>query len=347
MLVSERRVRQEKEQTLSLCPPITEKTTMNINISGRCNQQCIYCLYHHIGAHKKGCLIDDDLFYRVTREAYELGVREIGLYTSGEPLLHPGVYKYIAYLKKLGFTYVYLSTNGLLCTPERLEKLVEAGIDSIKFSISAASEESFLKHHGTTGFQKVLDNMRYAWEYRKRSGKDYKLFVFSIITNLNRHEVDTMKKLFTPYCDELVMQQAVNMLSFFCGHEGLYAEGKSADLHVPGSILPCSMLFNRIVVTSTGFLSICCYTDLDFTAIADLRECSLHDAFYSEEYQALREKHLTGRVENTICNRCVYGVMESMEPVTSQLGFASGRLDPMDISGQIAEIAKNRPRNDR
>ena len=48
--------------------------TMNIEIVNMCNEKCIYCEYSAQGLHRQGGFIDDELFYKVTKEAKELGI---------------------------------------------------------------------------------------------------------------------------------------------------------------------------------------------------------------------------------------------------------------------------------
>ena len=47
--------------------------------------------------------------------------------------------------------YVFLTTNGSLAKPEYIERCMEAGLDSLKFSINASDDEQFRVHHGCEG----------------------------------------------------------------------------------------------------------------------------------------------------------------------------------------------------
>ena len=46
--------------------------------------------------------------------AYELGTREVGMYATGEPFIVPELASYIKLAKDIGYTYVYLTSNGAL-----------------------------------------------------------------------------------------------------------------------------------------------------------------------------------------------------------------------------------------
>jgi len=334
---------------LSVCPPITEKTQINIDISTYCNQKCIYCLGNHIGEHDHNHFINESLFYRVAREAFELGVREIGVYASGDPLTNPKIYDYIAFLKELGYTYIFTSTNGLLCTPDNMKKLASAGLDSIKFSISAASEKQFTAHHGVSGFEKVYDNIKFAWEYRKANGLKYKIYIFSIITKQNMHEVENMRNAFKPYCDEFLTSKMLNPFNAYIGCERLFDEQPADDISISViNKLPCSMLFSRVNINAEGHLCICChqYTGPGAIAVsvADLNNTSLKDAYYCDAFKVIREKHISGNIQNTICNRCINGTQETMYSIRSACTGEPFSLDSIDIS---AVVDKAFPKNHR
>ena len=78
-----------------------------------------------------------DEFKRITKEMHEAGVEEIGLFYLGESLMAPQLtIDACRYLKEeLGMPYVFLTTNGSLASRKVLLGLMEAGLDSLKFSM--------------------------------------------------------------------------------------------------------------------------------------------------------------------------------------------------------------------
>ncbi len=289
--------------------------TLNIEITSKCNEKCIYCSYEVGGTHNRLKNIDSDLFYRITKEAYDLGITDVGLYLSGEPLMNPNIYNYVKYLKELGFKYVYISTNGLLCTPQNLRKLVEAGIDSIKFSLAAATKDSFVKHHGVDAFEIVRDNMKYAYEYRKQTGKKYALYAFCILTQFNRNEKIMMQKEYGEYVDEIMF---VNVIDYIIPVKGfreylMLDEDKMKDPE-PRIDLPCSLAFNTIVVDEDGYLHTCCYKHKS-SIVADLNKVSLKEGLYSDEFISIRRRLLEKDVKGLICEACCTTNGENMKEV--------------------------------
>ena len=315
--------------------------TMNIEIVNMCNEKCIYCEYSAQGLHRQGGFIDDELFYKVTKEAKELGITDVGLYITGEPFLNPLLDKYIYYLKKeLKFDYVYLSTNGILCTSDNLIKVVEAGIDSIKFSVSSSERENFKKHHGVDAFDKVLDNIKFAYKYREENQLDYALYMFCIITRYNEHEKEKMKELYEKYVDEIVCLNVISSPYVKGVRELLGTQMREAGLTeiicMENLTLPCEELFNKIVVNAEGYLCVCCHeTRSGYTCVENLHEISLKDAVYGEKMKKIRQMHIDKKICGTICEDCISGSIHEIVPFEQKLCNKGTRISVVEVSEEI------------
>lgn len=321
-----------------LHPDYTGKT-LNIEITTRCNEKCIYCFYELEGTHERFKNIDERFFYRVTKEAYELGITDVGLYMTGEPLMNPKVYDYVKYLKDLGFAYVYISTNGLLCTPENLRRLVEAGVDSIKFSLAAATKNSFIKHHGVDAFELVRDNIKYAYEYRENTGAEFGLYAFCIITKFNVHEKELMEQEYGPYLDEIVFTNVLDNIVPTKGVKEFLMLDEDVKENKPRGEMPCPLVFNGIAIDENGFLHICCSANRESTKIADLNKMSLKEGVYSDQYVAFRKRILDNDITGTFCEICCNGSTD-ISQVDNLIELESGSVEVLPHLDATEEIKK-------
>lgn len=127
-------------------------TDLRISLTDRCNLRCTYCMPKEIFGPdyvflKKNEWLRfselDDLVEAFVR----LGVRKVRL-TGGEPLLRPGIDKYIYGLKHVHqIEDVALTTNGLRLA-ERVGELREAGLDRVTVSLDALDPEIAGKMNG-------------------------------------------------------------------------------------------------------------------------------------------------------------------------------------------------------
>lgn len=335
MTISDRIHNNRIEKEKNLYPDYTGKT-MNIEITSLCNADCIYCPCVASGSTKKRNFIDEDFFYRITREARELGVSDVGLYVNGDPLMNELLFKYVEYLKKeLHYSYVFISTNGILCTHENLERLAEAGIDSIKFSVSASNPKSYLQHHGRDAFEKIVDNIRYADEYRRKNNLNYKLYMFSILTRYNIAEKEEIEKVFGGFVDEIVFKSVAEGTEKVIGMKELLMIDEEIETESPR--IPCNFLFDRIVISERGYLYVCCDLESTLGIVEDLKNKSLKDVLYGERMVSIRKMHLDNNVKGTLCDLCANGRGGVLKPFSEGLGIESHTIECTDITDRVKE----------
>jgi len=127
----------------------------NIEITTRCNLRCVYC------ARTAGNRAVEDMSLETFSRVLELlpHAYRITLVGLGEPLLHPQVVACVAMAKARG-RRVALATNALLLTPELSERLLEAGLDGISFSLDAPTPELADQVRAGTTLERALANIR-------------------------------------------------------------------------------------------------------------------------------------------------------------------------------------------
>ncbi|MGB0744952.1 MAG: GTP 3',8-cyclase MoaA, partial [Opitutales bacterium] len=118
---------------------------LRISLTDRCNLRCTYCMPKEVFGSdyvflKKSEWLRFSELNELVAAFMELGVRKVRL-TGGEPLLRPGLDKYIHGLKNLHrIKDVALTTNGLGLA-DRVGELREAGLDRVTVSLDALDSE--------------------------------------------------------------------------------------------------------------------------------------------------------------------------------------------------------------
>ena len=116
----------DRPELYTLEPPFPT-TNFLIETSNACNHACIFCAHQKMK--RKIRKIDKNLVFDLLQQAYDLGTREVGFYATGEPFLVPELPDYIKRAKDIGYSYVYLTSNGSVATPERIRAVVDAGLE--------------------------------------------------------------------------------------------------------------------------------------------------------------------------------------------------------------------------
>jgi pyruvate formate-lyase activating enzyme-like uncharacterized protein len=176
-----------------------------IELTGRCNFACSFCARSNqlrgVGD------MDLDFFKRVCREMVEAGVKELGLFYLGESFMVSWLPDAIYYAKRIaGFEYTFLTTNGSLATPQRVQDCMEAGLDSLKFSLNYADAEQFasITRVKPALFNKMLGNIKSARRVRDGGGHECGLYAsFIEYTDAQAGLMGAVVDEIRPYLDEV------------------------------------------------------------------------------------------------------------------------------------------------
>jgi pyruvate-formate lyase-activating enzyme len=337
------RTDRDDARLLSETPPLP--ANMMVELSNACNHACIFCANSYM--QRKIGRIDRDLLFRIMAEAHALGTREIGFYTTGDPFIHKDLAAFTRHAKELGFTYIYISTNGALATPERVKEVIDAGMDSIKFSINAGSRETYKLIHGKDDWDTVVANIDFIANYRKQHAPHVKLAVTCVVTRPVMHEIDAIKARFGPLVDDMwfpycsVQSGQMNAAQALLGFTEQAARSESkvwtgAEAKAERGV--CRLPFNRLHVSCEGYLTLCCVDYQNYLAVADLTKTSLAEAWHNPAFREMRRRHLGGQLSGSLCGNCWLGETGPVEPVDSRL---ADRVDfTRFYSDQQAQVMK-------
>lgn len=299
-----------KEYWKAECPA---PKSVKIEISPRCNYRCGFCA---LRTREKQPLVDMDfgLFQRITEEMRAAGVEEIGVFYLGESFMAPHLLiDCVKWVKKLGFPYVFLTTNGSKADPWIVSELMRAGLNSLKFSMNASDCEQFKSIVGVTDkyFQKSLENLKEA--RRVRDEGKYKCGLYASSIKYDGEQQERMEAFLAenviPYVDQHYWLPLYSMGAIATQREAELGykptagnQGRLGALREP---LPCWSAFTEGHVRADGGLSLCCFDSDGRFQVGDLTKQSFMDAWNSPEFQFIREAHLSKDVRGTVCENCV------------------------------------------
>jgi hypothetical protein len=257
--------------------------------------------------------IDRALFTRIMREAYAAGVREAGLFYINEPFSSQVLPDAVAECKEIGYPYVFLTTNGANATPQKVEAVMRAGLDSLKFSLNFYSPEQLAEvaQVSLRTFERVKYHVKAAYSVRERGMYKTKLYASSIA--FDGKQGAAMRELveeIRPYVDEHYWLPLYGMSGASKAAGWQPKPGNPGRLdNMRAEALPCWAVFTEAHVTADGMLAACCFgTGLDGAlAMADLKTMPFSEAWNSAPFKLLRQAHLAKDVTGTGCEQCVAG----------------------------------------
>jgi len=289
-----------------LTPPFPD--AIKIELTSYCNYNCSFC------ASKRNLRpmgnITPDFLYRILREAKSIGVREIGMFLLGESFLVKALPDYIRYAKQeVKMEYVFITTNGFFCTPDRMIPVIEAGLDSIKFSINAGTRERYKEMHGVDGFDQVIENIKQLSFYlREHNLKKPRTCVSAIYIDQYKEELEDLKRMVLNYVDDFYYLPLYNQAGHVGGGDYTRIVGNPGRLENMAPPIPCWALFNAAKITWKGWLTACCFDHDTAFEIADLNKVSLLEAWDHPKFIEFRKNHLSKKQEllrDSPCGRCL------------------------------------------
>lgn len=141
--------------------PVVSPAIASVNITSRCNSRCCYCDIWE-GTEGFGEPAIEEL-RRLHESFVKLGIKKVSL-SGGEPLLRKDLEEVISVFSK--DMSVSVITNGILLTKERVDSLVQAGVEVIVLSLDTFNPEIYQKLRGVPfkHAQAALEALMYANE---------------------------------------------------------------------------------------------------------------------------------------------------------------------------------------
>ena len=297
----EERVRLKKAmrpELYTLEPPFP-RTNFLLELSNACNHECLFCAHQKMK--RKVGYMKREMVESALRQAYELGTREVGFYATGEPFLVKELPEYIKLAKDIGYEYVYLTSNGSLATEEKIKAVINAGLDSLKFSINAPERKLYEFIHGKDDFDTVVEHLKFLHKYREESGKKYKIFVTGILTRFTENMKDMYYEKFGNLTDEIVFKTVYNQGGYMPEIEYLLKCECDKETY-----RRCNLPFDALCITNEGYLSVENADYENMLIVGDLNKQTLKEAWYGDKMKMVRKMFLTDNMENCICDCCVH-----------------------------------------
>ncbi len=286
----------------SVTPPFPRQ--VQIETSNICNHKCKFCA--HTLMKRPMAQIDRSRFERLVKEAHACGAREIGLFAGAEPLACKNIVEHIQFCKDIGYEYLYISTNGALGNKKLYKRMLDSGLDSIKFSINAGDKEEYISIHGRNDFEKVISNLKFVGEYRKNLGHRVYVGVSFVGMDTTKGSFQNLKSHVSGYIDEIIYYDASNQ------------SGQMHELPNP-PYRECHLPFNKVHISLEGFLKACCNDYENYLAIEDLSKVSMIDAWHSKRFQHLRQMHIENKLEGLVCANCIHASKVAPMPINEVL----------------------------
>lgn len=161
---------------------------VNLEPTNHCNLRCPIC--SRANGTPRGYM-SWEVFTAIVDQCASLGVRHVSLFLGGEPTLHPGLPRMVAYVEKLGMVSG-LHTNASVLTREKSGELLEAGLSQISISFDGETAEEYERMRTGARYQETRSNILTFLETKKSLGLTRPHTIIQTVRPFRREMQDEM-----------------------------------------------------------------------------------------------------------------------------------------------------------
>ena len=273
---------------------------VTVELTNDCNVSCVFCNRQKISMDIG--YIEDKLFYKIIDEmARHLPVKLVPFF-RGEPLMHPQLIPCIKYAKQKGVGSIQMASNALLLDDEMQDRLIEAGIDYLSFSLDTVDPKVYERSR-MFGNLEISSNHVKSMGLKCKERKKKGLSAPTIqVSTINIEEYLPKQKEFIeewlPYVDVVRVYEQ---------HD---EKGRLVDPQIRKSLdifeerKPCRKVFTDMIIYWDGRMALCNYDWNEQRKIGNANTMTLQEAWDSEEYENVRKMHLCNQFDRGICADC-------------------------------------------
>lgn len=276
---------------------------LHLEPTSQCNLRCIMCPQSIDAIKDKHGHMDMDLYRKIIGEAREF-VREINLFFRGEPLLHPHIVDMVRIARKAGIA-VHINTNATLLKGNKIEGLLDAGLDKLTISFDGGEKEAYEQMRRGAKYEKTLENtlsfLRAKAARRPRRPYTTIQVIRFFDPSVPRPTVpDEFVKLF----DGLPVDEFDPIWPH--GWAGTMKDSENFTAAPYGhNFYPCNWLWKSLAVMWDGRIATCCGDFGPADVFGDLKTGTLRDVWNGPQMVRIRTLHREGKLgQLPLCRGC-------------------------------------------
>ena len=305
--------RNENRTYLKDVIPLDTPFNLKVEASSICNLKCIYCAHskknHGVYEGNMSMELMDRILEQSKDFPHKFKVME--MFSFGESLCNPNLEDMICMAKQADVAEkINITTNGLLITKERADKLIDSGVDIIRISLQGIDSKGYEKTCGVKiDFERFVENLKYLYDNRGNTSIRMKIADIAISDIPDGQK--RFEEIFGSIADSIFVERIIPMyadMDYSVISSNIYDNAihgresiKQDEIHKV-----CNRPFYRLRVAADGKVTAaCCDIPNDFH-YGNMNEERLVDIWNGEKRKALLMMQLKGkRFEHPICKTCM------------------------------------------
>lgn len=279
--------------------PLDTPFGITISPCNICDFRCIYCGQ---GDEQRTASMLTLEQFRVLADqlaAFPQAIKQVSFVANGETILNPELPDMIALLKQRGLAnQVKVITNANRLTHTYADRLIDAGLDTLKVSLQGITSEKYQEICKTAvDFDRLKEQLFYFYEHRKQCCLHIKVIDIA----LDDGEEEQFYQMFDGHADSLFVEQCI-------GEYALHPSEPTNKFHFNISHMEtCSLPFYTLFIDDFGDVFPCCLINRYETSaqpMGNIFDKPIKD-LWDEEFVALQKSLLQKQTPTcAICQGC-------------------------------------------
>jgi MoaA/NifB/PqqE/SkfB family radical SAM enzyme len=267
-----------------------------MEVFGGCNYTCQMCPQSNPGRGKNFTRkMPIKEFEKILDEVVpKYGKPIINLEGSGEPTMAKDLDVYVSAVKKRNLK-CYMYCNGARLKGDFMKKVIDAGIDFIRFSMIGYNAKIYKKWMDIDNFDLILSNINQAQDYIEKTKSNCQLSTYHLITNNEKinYEVNEYKKNIISKTNRLAY--IWKMHNWSGNYDNKNARLKTERRSCGRPSAPELTVRAGGDIGRTASVVPCCQTlgppNEAKSILGHLDKQSFEDVYFGDKFQKLREAH--------------------------------------------------------
>jgi len=230
-------------------------------------------------------------------------IKYLSLFGWGEPLLDRGLANKVRKAKRFGFKSIGFATNCTELDKQAAHAFITAGLDTIICSVDGITKATHEAVRVGTDFDKIVHNIQQFIALRSLLGRT-KVVIRFIRQKANEHEWEPFKKWWEKRIDRSYGDTVISFDVVDCDNKVTDYKGKDVLKGVKGPMI-CDQINNRMIVFSTGDVTLCCGDDDGRFNLGNVLDTDPMEIYNGNTFTYYRNMMKEGRIISLeMCSGC-------------------------------------------
>ena len=280
---------------------------MDVEITNNCNYRCLMCPTGTGSQTRDKGFMSSEVYQKLIDEVspQRTPLRFIGW---GEPTLHKQWLEFLELAKQKNIL-CHFNTNGTLLNDRDMERIIEIGVDSLKFSFQGVDRTSYRQMRNKDNFDKVISAIKRLFEIRGDNPYPY-MHVSTTITYESPELVSAFKEQLAWITDKVTVGRTI--LSHLNLDKVTLDDAEMEALRAlkeQESVIKehpeCPEIFDKLSINWDGSVSGCCADWDKKMVVGHIMDQSLDRIWNSKKMTHYRTKIVNGENDQIeLCRHC-------------------------------------------